>query len=66
MCMLPVHIQFLVHQYPQILYCLANLNPLITYPVFMFVISLTYVQDFAFDLVELHEVLQTTQKFRLD
>ncbi|KAK4811347.1 hypothetical protein QYF61_027576 [Mycteria americana] len=53
---LPAHIQFFIHQYPQVLLCRAAHNPLIAQPVSMFGIAPTQVQDLALGLAELHEV----------
>jgi len=54
---LPRHIELLVNQHPQVLLFRAALNPFTAQPVFVLVIAPTQVQDLAFGLAELHEVL---------
>ena len=53
---LSAHVQFFIHQYPQVLLCRAALNPFITQPVLMLGVALTMVQDLALSLVELREI----------
>ncbi|KAK4806258.1 hypothetical protein QYF61_013402 [Mycteria americana] len=53
---LPAHVQFFIHQYPQVLLCRAALNPFIPQSVLISGIAPTQVQDLALGLVELHEV----------
>ncbi|KAK4830718.1 hypothetical protein QYF61_013168 [Mycteria americana] len=55
-CILPAHVQFFIHQYPQVLLCRAGLNPFLPQFVWILGIALTQVQVLAFSLVELHEV----------
>ncbi|KAK4831140.1 hypothetical protein QYF61_015443 [Mycteria americana] len=50
------HVELLINQYPQVLLLRAALNPFSAQPVFVLGIAPTHVQDFAFGLVELHEV----------
>ncbi|KAK4826957.1 hypothetical protein QYF61_012806 [Mycteria americana] len=52
---LPAHVQLFVHQYPQVLFRRAALNPFITQPVLKPKIAPTQVQDPALGLVEPHE-----------
>jgi len=44
---LPAHVEFLIHQYPQVFLFRAALEPLSTQPVLVFGIALTHVQDIA-------------------
>ncbi|KAK4806146.1 hypothetical protein QYF61_001069 [Mycteria americana] len=55
-CTLPAHVQFFIHQYPQVLLCRAALNAFITQSVLILGTAPTQVQDLALGLVELHEV----------
>ena len=55
-CTLLAHIQFSIHQYPQVLLLRAALNSLIVQTVFVLGIDPTHVQDLALGLVELREV----------
>ena len=50
------HIQLPIHQYPQVFFSRAVLNPFIPQLVFAMEVASTQVQDLAFGLVELHEV----------
>ena len=54
---LPAHVQFFIHQYPQVLVCRAALNPLILQSVLIVGVASTHVRDLALGLAELHEVL---------
>ncbi|GAB0177359.1 cAMP-dependent protein kinase inhibitor alpha [Grus japonensis] len=53
---MPAHLQFFIHQLPQVLLCRGALNPFIPQSVLVPGIALTKVQDLALVLVELHEV----------
>ncbi|KAK4818005.1 hypothetical protein QYF61_004118 [Mycteria americana] len=55
-CTLLAHVQLFVHQYPQVLFRRAALNPIIPQPVLKPRIAPTQVQDPALGLVEPHEV----------
>ena len=56
-CTLLAHVQFFIHQYPQVLLSWAALSEFTTQPVLIQVIVPTQVQDFALGFIELHEVL---------
>lgn len=51
-----IHIEFFIHQNPQILLYRAALYLTITQPILMFEIALTQVQDFAHIFVELYAI----------
>ncbi|CAN0123198.1 unnamed protein product, partial [Bubo scandiacus] len=55
-CTLAAHVQFFIHQYPQVLLHRAALSPFIPQPILIPGVALTHVQDFALGLVEPHEV----------
>ena len=55
-CTLLGHVELLVSQHPQVPLLRAALNPFSAQPVFVLRIAPTQEQDFAFGLVELHEV----------
>ncbi|KAK4823197.1 hypothetical protein QYF61_027206 [Mycteria americana] len=55
-CTLSAHVQFFIHQYPQVLLGRAALNPFIPQPVLILGVAPTQVQDPALGLVEPHEV----------
>lgn len=50
------HIQFFIHQYLQVLVWKTVLNQLIIQSELTMVIALTYVEDLALGLAELHDV----------
>ncbi|KAK4810535.1 hypothetical protein QYF61_004498 [Mycteria americana] len=52
----PAHVQFFIHQYPQVLLCRTILNPFTPQPVLILGIAPNHVQALALGLVELHEV----------
>ncbi|KAK4827407.1 hypothetical protein QYF61_017837 [Mycteria americana] len=55
-CTLPGHVDLLINQHPQVLLLRVALNPFSAWPVFVFGIAPTHVQDLELGLVELHEV----------
>jgi len=54
--MMPAHIRYFIHQYPQGLLHRVVISSLITQPELMVEIALAQMQDLALDLVELHEI----------
>ena len=50
------HVQIAIHQYPQVLFSRAVLNPYIPQLVLIVGVAMTPVQDLALGFVELHEV----------
>lgn len=55
-CTVPVHAQFIVHQYPQALLHWAAINPFIPLSVLILRIALTRGQDLALGLADPHEI----------
>ncbi|KAK4824941.1 hypothetical protein QYF61_021561 [Mycteria americana] len=55
-CILPAHVQFFIHQYPQVLLRRAALKPFIFQSVLLLGIALIQVQNLALGFVELHAV----------
>ena len=54
--MLLTHVQLAIHQYPQVFFDRATLNPFIPQLVLVVRVASTQVQDLAFELVKPHEV----------
>jgi len=52
---LPAHVQFSIHQYPQVLLLRAALNPFVSQSILILKTALTQVQDLAHGLVEPYE-----------
>ena len=50
------HVQLPIHQYPQVVFCKAALNPFIPQLALVMEVALTQVQDLAFGFVEPHEI----------
>jgi len=50
------HVQFFIHQYPQVLLSRAALNPFVPWSLLILGVALTHVQDPALGLVEAQEV----------
>ncbi|KAK4826741.1 hypothetical protein QYF61_010994 [Mycteria americana] len=63
--MLLAHIQFFIHQYPQVLLHRTALNPLIAQSVLILVTDPTQVLDLALGLDELHESINHTTQLRV-
>ncbi|KAK4815525.1 hypothetical protein QYF61_003217 [Mycteria americana] len=53
---LPAHIQLIVDQHPQLLFCLAAFQPLFPKPVALHGVAVAQVQDLALSLVEPHTI----------
>jgi len=53
---LPAHVQFFIHQYPQLLFCRAIVNQFFLQSLLILGIALTQVQDLRLGLVQLHKV----------
>jgi len=53
---LPAHVEFLIHQYHQVLLVRAALSPFIPQPKLILEVTSTQVQNLALGLVEPHEV----------
>ena len=50
------HVQLPIHQYPQVVFCKAALNPFIPQLVLVVDVTSSHAQNLAFGFVEPHEV----------